>query len=715
MTSLRHCLKKSARKRRSTSNADDVTETITVGDLDLNVTKAKCHTVEKRLFYLAKVLNGFIKGISSYENLTKEVEIAERLRGNFTQNIDANIQVNDVCGNNSAGNHSKPENCSTEWLAGLYANVTGGVRTNASLSWRTMRAQIIIDLEIFTKSQNFTSCAGVRDCVNSSIDTISEKVEFESSHLAKLCREAIPLWRASFQRILNNDSNTLNQTKEHTKIISNSFSASMPSAIYCGSPPIIISDLPSKAIVANDRSGYLNFSLVPSLHQATFVWKKDNVILATSAKQSLLLTSVDSSTAGYYNCEVQNKFGKIITKTAHVVYHVKPSITTRPNDVKVTLKSPSPLLTLTCNASGTPMPTISWLHAPFSNISQHTLLHVTGNVLSLNSTRSNQSGFYFCKASNSQGYVHSRPARVHVLQSTIAEMAVKLSFNVYSQQDTENKTPVPLALSLVDRTKLAIVLANYMNISTSRINKIHYTRSSDQSAMLSFNLKTQQLAHLLAATSDWTSISEDIVLARKGLLIMSIWLHHVFSNVSNQLPVGNTNLTVNAETLDVDPMTANCPIGYSLHSNGFICEICPAGSEYVPAIGCNSCNINSYQSEQGQRSCSKCPEKFLTSSVGSVHFGDCFKSEMTTSPAAPSSYTVIQRTTSSPESEAPVANEAISTSKSPTTTTAAIPKAKKKTNNAIVGIVIGTIFGIAIIIIIIVVIITNRPDAKVWP
>eukprot|EP00794_Sanderia_malayensis_P003951 gene3951-4496_t len=632
---------KSARKRRSILNADDVTETITVGDLDLNVTKSKCNTMEENLFYLLEVLSGFSAGVSLHENMTKEMENAVQSKRNFMENINERIESSNLCSKNSTIDYFnqsiKAENCSTEWLIGLYENMTTSGKSNDSLSWPSTRTRVITDLEIYTKSLNFTSCAGLRDCVHASIDIVSELVEFEQSYLAKLCRQAIPVWRMSYERMLNNDSLSHNETKMLTQAILKSFEVSRPGDVYCDTPPIIITNLPSEVIVTQGQSIVLNFSLVIEPHKTTFVWSKDGEPMSTSAKQRFELKNINSSDAGYYTCEVANKFGKIATETVHVVYQEKPSIITHPNDVKTTLKSPSSSIILVCNASAIPPPTLSWFYAPFGNTSQLTLLPFNGYVLNLNATSSNQSGFYYCKASNQQGFVYSRPARVHVLQSKIAEMAVTLSFDIHSQAgQNETAIPVPLVLSQMDQENLTASLAGLMNTSMTRLSNLHYTRISIHNAMLSFDLRTQNLDHLLPATSDWSSISEDIVLARKGLFFLSYWLYYGFSNVTDQLRVGDANFTVKPDTMDVDLLPGKCPTGYSLSSNGFICEICPAGRRYYHGAGCSLCPKNSYQTKQGQQNCVKCPKKFVTRSSGSVHYGDCFKPELTTTTVATS-------------------------------------------------------------------------------
>ncbi len=207
---------KSQRSRRSL-NSDDLAETITVDGLNLNVTRKKCSVMEKNLFYLLKVLNHFVKGLRHHDNTTKEIEIAEEKRLNFTRSIETKINSSDLCSDNGS---ITAENCSTTWLTGMYKNMTGGAtEKNLTLSWPVKRIQIISNLEIYTKSQNFTNCGGVRDCVHASIKAISELVKFEKSHLAILCREAIPVWVSSFNHLLDGESVTLNNTRKHVQII----------------------------------------------------------------------------------------------------------------------------------------------------------------------------------------------------------------------------------------------------------------------------------------------------------------------------------------------------------------------------------------------------------------------------------------------------------------------------------------------------------------
>ncbi len=568
-----------SRSRRSAGQPSDP-QTITLPGANLNVTKARCLRMENNIFYLIKVATEFNRGVLQIENSSKEMEKAEQLKADYMQSISDKIRKSDLCKVNGSSSRA---NCSTGWLHDSYKNLTSdsAEQKNLSTSWPVKRMQIISNLEVYTDDQNYTACSGLRDCVQNSLATISELVKYDKSYLAKLTRKAIPHWTTSFKYVLENLPSSQNLTKKNANWILDSIKASKPTLIYCDSPPIITKDLPPTIIVKQTESLLLEFKLQKSYHASTFVWRKNGNVIPSSTKNKLFLFNINSALRGFYNCEISNKFGKVSTQTVQVIYQEKPTISRHPKGVKKVWKTPSPMIALMCNATGIPKPTFTWAYSPFSNITQRTALSHNQSVLQFNASSPSQSGFYTCNASNAQGYVLSRPARVHVLASRIAEFSVKISFSVKSA--THSNTSVvsmPAQLTARDRENLTTFLATQMNISNTRISNMYFSKSDNQSGLLSFDIKAKDLNGLLSSssTADWTAISQDMVMARKGLLVMALWLHHVFSNVSSAIMIGSVNATVDADTVDADPQSAQCPEAYSLHSNGFICGKTPLPS-----------------------------------------------------------------------------------------------------------------------------------------
>ncbi len=93
-----------------------------------------------------------------------------------------------------------------------------------------------------------------------------------------------------------------------------------------------------------------------------------------------------------------------------------PEIVESPVDLSVPRGSPA---TLNCRAVGTPEPTITWLRdgAPVVPEGDHIVQLPGGSLFFLRTVqnpRSQDSGLYTCRATNREGAVESRPARLTV-------------------------------------------------------------------------------------------------------------------------------------------------------------------------------------------------------------------------------------------------------------------------------------------------------------
>ena len=205
-------------------------------------------------------------------------------------------------------------------------------------------------------------------------------------------------------------------------------------------------------------------------------------------------------------------------------------------------------------------------------------------MLLLNATNADQSGVYRCSASNSQGTVKSHGARVHVKSSLVAEFTSRISFVVRLQAKRNNATnsmsrnmstirqpKLPESLKENGTITITEMLSKQMNVSEDRIRNIAYSKYTETRAVVSFEVKMKSMDSIFQKHSDWSMMSEDIVMARKGLLVYPLWLYHLYNNISSSFTVANVQTDVLADTMESTMNDATCPVGYSLNSNGFIC------------------------------------------------------------------------------------------------------------------------------------------------
>jgi len=693
-----------SRKRRANDETQQIDTIILIDDVSKNASKIKCQDIDKNVLYLIEVAMMVRNGTSQFQQMQKVAKEAQILEENRTKSTMDLVRNSDACTSNVGD-----VGCSSQWLAGVYRNTTAAsnVTINETLKWDAKRSETFAKLQHFTEHSNFTKCDGTVDCVELSIQSIFDMIEFDNSNLSKIARTHILELRSNFSQIFENFSINANQTYDLANNILESIKLSQVRNLFCDPPPVILKDLPQLLVVTKGSTPSLTLQ-VKSKHEVSFKWKKNEREISSQRSNILKLSGNKQDVNGYYNCEVSNKFGKVISNTAKVEYQTKPTITRHPIGLTLTLKSPNTTITLLCNATGHPRPSISWHYTPF-NGSRESVVQGNETMLLINATNADQSGVYRCSASNSQGTVKSHGARVHVKSSLVAEFSSRISFVVrlramgnhsvkndtnFTRNMTSNannstmingtihgnathsisrnistvKQPkLPESLKENDTIALTAMLSKQMNISKSRIRKIGYSKHAETQAIVSFDVSMKSMDSIFENHIDWTMMSEDIVMARKGLLALPLWLYHLYNNISSSFGIANIQTDVLADTMESTMNEATCPVGYSLNSNGFICESCIAGTMYLPGIGCQICSKGTYQPDQQMMGCFPCKANYTTTSAGAVESRDCVP---------------IERPTTKPTTL-----ETTSTTIATTTLVSSTPKGKKRIdshrNNAV--------------------------------
>ncbi|XP_043342030.1 hemicentin-1 isoform X3 [Cervus canadensis] len=185
-------------------------------------------------------------------------------------------------------------------------------------------------------------------------------------------------------------------------------------------------------------------------------WYKNGRMLTESAQleiladgQMLHITKAEVSDTGQYVCRAINVAGRD-DKNFHLNVYVPPSIEGPENEVIVeTVSNP---VTLTCDATGIPPPSIAWLknHKPIEN-SGSLEVHILsgGSKLQIARSQHSDSGNYTCIASNLEGkaqknYILSIQVPPNVAGAEIpSEVSVLLGENVELVCNA-NGIPTPL-------------------------------------------------------------------------------------------------------------------------------------------------------------------------------------------------------------------------------------------------------------------------------
>ena len=593
------------RKRRSNEDIEQTDIVISVNEIYKNETKRKCHEIDKNVLYLIEVAMMIRNGVTQFQKMQQAMKEDQTMEANRTRSTIDLVTNSDTC--------SGDLGCNRNWLSSLYTNATAATNStgNSTLTWEWKRSEIFANIQQFTKHQNFTKCSGTIDCAEFSIKSVFDAIQFETSNLSSIARGQVLQLQPGFTQIFENFTICASKAYDMANNILESIELSQIRKLFCDPPPVILQDLPTLLIVTQTATSSLKVT-VDSNHELVFKWMKNGKEMPNTKSNVLIFADNSHTVNGYYNCEISNRFGKVTSNIVKVEYQEVPRITRHPRGLTTTLRSPNTTIVLICNATGQPTPSISWYFTPF-NSSKETPLQGNETMFLMNSTSTEQSGIYRCTASNSQGNVTSHGARVHVRDSLIAEFSTGISFVVIlrvpqnyiytnkptygsnvsshgnytneingtlSQKVTSNghgsssssmQLKLPHYLNENDTTTVTDLLSKQMNISISRIRKIIYTKHTDSRAVISFEIIMQNMDSILHKHSDWTEMSEDIVMARKGLLIMPLWLYHLYNNISSLLDIGEINTDVLPDTMESTLNDAKCPVGYSLNSNGFIC------------------------------------------------------------------------------------------------------------------------------------------------
>ncbi|XP_074611675.1 receptor-type tyrosine-protein phosphatase delta-like isoform X2 [Acropora palmata] len=153
-------------------------------------------------------------------------------------------------------------------------------------------------------------------------------------------------------------------------------------------------------------------------------------ISLTSDNKQLTVRNVDRTDFSHkYQCQANNSVGTITSDAASLTDQFKPAFTTHPQNQTVRVGDN---VTLFCNATGNPKPTISWtIDGLTVNVTVYSRIRLTSDNKQLtvrNVNRTDSHHKYRCQASNSVKTITSDTASLNVLY--------KPAFTTYPQNQT---------------------------------------------------------------------------------------------------------------------------------------------------------------------------------------------------------------------------------------------------------------------------------------
>ncbi|XP_020621161.1 protein sidekick-1-like [Orbicella faveolata] len=186
-------------------------------------------------------------------------------------------------------------------------------------------------------------------------------------------------------------------------------------------PPDITVDPQNTAVTEGDNvtlSCNVDGNPAPSISWTTDGFQVNTTInsrISFSAdKKQLTITKVKRTDNGNYRCVANNSLGNATSDAATVDVQYQPEITLHPENQT---KSEGDNVTLSCNATGNPQPTISWTRNGFPvNTSNNSSISFSEDkkLLTITNVNRTDSGEYRCLANNSLGNETSDVARLDV-------------------------------------------------------------------------------------------------------------------------------------------------------------------------------------------------------------------------------------------------------------------------------------------------------------
>ncbi|XP_068677677.1 uncharacterized protein [Montipora foliosa] len=498
-------------------------------------------------------------------------------------------------------------------------------------SWKSSLQDLRAFLDVSTKAKNFSECSGIQDCVGFFFDSLGDMYEMEDHPRAIEIKHALKELEISISRILNEG---LTMTALESVIFqAKAFVVkSKDDIILCSKKPRIKKSSPVKVATIKGETIQLLCEAVSPI-ELLYVWYKNGEPLEDTNSTRLVLSNVTRESEGVYHCKVSNSRGSTMSNITIVEVHQKPQITEQPQGAQVFVGEG--LVLLVCNSIGIPRPLTEWFFIPIKGGSSgHVVnLNSTKPVLVLHNLASESTGLYYCNVSNRHETVQSRNAKLDVLDFApgVPRIAVKFGLR-YCKASTEptQKSSFSAASSFWKN------LCDVLGWPTGNIDSRYFHPFPN--ASISFVLKgddAQVPGHDPPAKRRQAALN-NFSLSRVSMVKRLRTLYTLLTNGSFKLEM-NEKMCFKKDSFSIRSLPQRCSQGTRPHENGFLCVNCAPGYYEVGNRTCLKCPSGTYQSEEGQTECIKCPFRRSFTATGAFTLSQCI--DMSSSCRPPSANT----------------------------------------------------------------------------
>jgi len=407
-----------------------------------------------------------------------------------------------------------------------------------------------LNMEIYTKSNNFTACLNFEDCFATAVNNLAEFPNAVAVSRRKYIEE-IEEFRKMQSSIVS--SVGLSQILTLVQSARIKLQAIKRNTVFCESPPTpkllspyMIDAFKGEKLILRCKSN--------SKLRVQFMWKKDGLVLPFETEDHISIY-INENSVGQYRCVVWNMVGNGTTNATLIVLRRKPYILSHPENLtfiydvnKISVPS------FVCNVSADPLPVIKWYFQPFNQVAS-LKLPTTKPVLTIRNPRMSNAGYYYCFAGNQFGNIYSQKARLDVLSAKLSQQEISISFDMsLGNVNTVNKTAYQEELR--EASSLSRNQQFEMDVVPSDTQKVKFeVKLEDNDTTLAQNADNNDIKLISKVANTRFTLSE-----RVGRVVSRL-----------EYKKGKKLATEMKNSIILGFNGNRCTKGSHLHSNGFTC------------------------------------------------------------------------------------------------------------------------------------------------
>ena len=405
------------------------------------------------------------------------------------------------------------------------------------------------------------NCFGLIDCLTASSTLAQELLEDMPTQISSTILMLLPSAQHNLTELALATNLSLVEALSKTALMTDIIGQIEATNYWCSSIPTI-TEQPER-YMSVDLGQPFSISCQANSTIA-YSWKKDGFVLLNHSTNSLSKLSARTMDEGNYQCLASNPKATTPSLYSTVTVYEPPVIMQSPSDF-ITHEGDDNGARFACNASASPSPNYQWYWSSDGD-TWTDVVNGTSNELFLSKPKSEQEGWYRCKAFTDNAFAQSIPARLSILPVSISKLMYSFSFDL-RLVETNDSSKLPALDQLVQQV-INYTIGYNLNLTTTQIENLAISQISAEVVRVSMTLFTRYdfpfngtLADtaLLAQVNQGNIHSDVENLAKllKGTKLQDIDNLYTFQVVN--------------DTFFRSDLKYFCPPGHSLEYNTFLC------------------------------------------------------------------------------------------------------------------------------------------------